>query len=104
MLLVSNCRIWSLRKIDPIKKPIEHFEVHWKDFEELLHYYLDDLLRNKKETMVRRTTLIKELEENMTPGNKIDIFLALFKILTFDAQSGRNFPMQFYQAADVVII
>lgn len=77
-------------------------EVHWKEFEELLHYYLEELLRNKKETMVRRTSLIKELEEGITASQKIDLYWAIQKILVFDSQSGRNFPMQFYLAADVV--
>lgn len=53
--------------------------------------------------MVRRTSLIKELEEKVHSGQKLDLYWALQKILIFDAQSGRNFPMQFYLAADVDI-
>jgi hypothetical protein len=78
-------------------------ETTWREFEEVLNYYLDELLRNKKESNLRRQSLLKTIESGAQGmgSTHLDFDWAILQILKFDEQSGRNFPRQFYQAADV---
>jgi hypothetical protein len=78
-----------------------NIDISWKDLEDLLNYYLDELLRNKHETAGRRIDLRKGLEAHTGTGYKIDFDMAMLHILNFDEQSGRNYPRQFFTAADV---
>lgn len=81
-----------------------NIEIPSKDLDDLLIYYLDELLRNKNETPARRNELKKSLESLAGNGYKVDFDQAMLYILNFDEQSGRNYPRQFFAAADVGVI
>ena len=70
----------------------------------LLEFYFESLSRTRREGLDRRDPLYKTLEAKVFQSNavmKVDLDWSLLQILKYDANSGLNFPKQFYLAADV---
>lgn len=81
-------------------------EVGWREFEDLVHHYFSELNRGKKEAADKIESFSKHLQSRVlstSMGQKIDLDWALLHLIMFDATSFRNYPRQFYIAADVLV-
>ena len=79
-------------------------EVTWREFEELVNHYFNELNKGKKEAADKIESFSKHLQSrvlNTSMGQKIDLDWALLHLIMFDATSFRNYPRRFYIAADV---
>lgn len=93
----------SRSKIDIVKRQSHKLEIPYREMEDLFAHYFDGMNRNKQIQTERKETLIKQAEASVALSSgilKVDFDFAMFQLLKFDSDSGRNFPRQFYVAAD----
>ena len=93
----------SRSKIDIVKRQSHKLEIPYREMEDLFAHYFDGMNRNKQIQTERKEALIKLVEGSafLSAGLlKVDFDFAMFQLLKFDSDSGRNFPRQFYVAAD----